>query len=133
MANTPAIVELQRQALIEDVAATLPWAHTEWIKRLRVSNKPDDWRKYMEFAAGVTEPAQKANPNAGLAVFNFTFHNGAMQATVVTPPAAELPPVEEVPELALDITVPPPHPVDEEVVANDLRVLDELLGEQGLT
>lgn len=84
--------EALHEMLAEGVASLLP----NYFEALAGPGATiEDKRKAIDMAARIVgaEADKKADPNAGLATFNFVFNNGAMQAT----PVLEV--VEEVPML----------------------------------
>lgn len=112
-----------------------------WLNKLRSEGKVEDLRKAIEFMTASTGAAaeKKADPNASLPVFNFTFVNGGMQAasvplveevapakpqTTVALPATEL--IQE-----LDVSVSPPPEVTVEQLAELRAELDDMLKEIG--
>lgn len=108
--------------------------HTKWVEGLQLGADLDDYRKYMEWAGKVTgaEVDKKQDANSNLPVFNFVFHNGGVEATMVKPPKAtelveEVQP-EAVPLATLDLA-PKPQPVQVPVDIDDMMsALDDMLG-----
>jgi hypothetical protein len=113
-----------------------------WLQKLREGGKVEDLRKAIEFMTSATAAAieKKADPNANLPVFNFTFVNGGVQATQmvegvprapeatqVVEVVAQLPRTELIQELDIQLSAPP-QVTPEELAA--LRAeLDDMLGD----
>jgi hypothetical protein len=69
----------------------------DYMKSVRMSEDPEVQRKalMLHITTIGAEHKEKADSNAGLAVFQFNFHNGHISATQVSPPAADVVDMDE--------------------------------------
>jgi hypothetical protein len=110
----------------------------KYVERVFHEGNIEDMRKAVDLIMRVTgaEADKKADPNAGLPVFNFTFTGiGGVQATIVAEPAAPALPIPEESLEILDVVAttvkatPLPAPSPEPEALDDMvRALDDLLG-----